>query len=121
MSIENIEPGELTEAQLQEVQRQEAAEEVARCWPDWAEVDVAVVVMVRSRGADADDARDRAVGAVWGQLLAKDNGMLPVSQRGIPMPTAKVNVYSASEIGRAAANGLLTVVPAKRRGHPGPG
>lgn len=97
-----------------EDERQREARGVAREWVNWPEVEVAVVVFVRSRGADAADAQDRAVDAVWSQLLAKDNGHLPTRQRGIRVPDVTMNVVGATEIGRAATNGMLRLTPIGR-------
>lgn len=92
------------------------AQEVARLWDAWSEQEVAVVVFVRSRGADAGDARDRAVAAVQrGLRLGSGNSMhLETTQRGQVVYGAQVVVDGVSELGRAASNGQITVQAAKR-------
>jgi hypothetical protein len=102
-------PVDVTAEQRALDERMAEARELAAEWESLPVTRVAVVVFVDARGRDAADARDRAVGAVWRQLLAKDNGHLPTTQRGVEVPTATMNVISASDVGRAAANGHLSV------------
>lgn len=66
---------------------------------------VAVVVLVESRGMDAADARDRAVGAVW----SKVHGGLPLLHRGHEIEGVTLPVFTVSEVGYAARSGLLKV------------
>jgi len=93
------------------------ADEVSKLWGMWPVQEVAVVVFVRSRGADRADARDRAVAAVQRAVAlgSENSGRLEVMHRGqVVAGGSFITVDGVSELGRAAGNGLITVQPTSR-------
>lgn len=100
----------------QERQNREV-QQVAEAWPGWVEEEVAVVVFVKARGADAADARDRGRISVSQALLGSDRdrlGVLPAWHLGQVVEGATVEVKGVVELGRAAAGGFVRVSGSER-------